>query len=68
MPALVEVGIVAVDTPDDVFDPHPGGPELVTHRQEVVDPDRRVEHRAQDAPLPVLDALGDLDLALLGEE
>ena len=36
--------------------------------EDLLDRDRRVQHHLQDAPLAVLDALGDLDLALAREQ
>ena len=42
--------------------------QLVAQLEDLLDRDRRVEHDLQHAPLAVLDALGDLDLALAGEQ
>ena len=42
--------------------------QLVAELEDLLDRDRRVEHDLQHAPLAVLDALGDLDLALAREQ
>src|SRR6185436_17905509 len=68
VPLLVEVGIVGVDVPDDVLDPQPRVPELGAEEDNLVHRGGRTEHDLQDAPLPVLDALRDRDLAFARQQ
>ena len=68
VPLLVELGVLLVDVADDLLDADLLLLELVAELEDLLDGDRRVEHDLQHAPLALLDALGDLDLALAGEQ
>src|SRR5678816_1292393 len=65
---LVELGLVLVDVLDDVLDPDLAAAQPLADLEQLLDGDRAVEHGLQHLALAVLDALGDLDLALAGEQ
>ena len=68
VPLLVELGVLLVDVPDDLLDADLLLAQLVGEAEDLLDRDRRVQHDLQHAPIAVLDALGDLDLALAREQ
>src|SRR5450631_1157430 len=68
VPLLVELCVLFVRVLDDLLDANLLLPQLVAQLEDLLDGDRRVEHDLQHAPLAVLDPLGDLDLALTGEQ
>src|SRR6185437_8445027 len=65
---LVELGLVLVDVLDDVLDADLALAQALADLEQFLDGDRAVEHGLQHLALAVLDALGDLDLALAGEQ
>ncbi|HXU05326.1 MAG TPA: hypothetical protein VN903_30410 [Polyangia bacterium] len=65
---FVEIGIVGVDIPDDVLDPQLRLAEIGGQKDNLVHRDRRRKHDPQHAPLSVLDALRDLDLAFARQQ
>ena len=68
VPLLVELGVLLVGVLDDVLDADLLLAQLVAELEDLLDRDRAVEHDLQHPALAVLDALGDLDLALAGEQ
>ena len=68
VPLLVELGVFFVGVMDDLLDADLLLAELVAELEDLLDGDRRVEHDLQRRPLALLDALGDLDFALAGEQ
>jgi hypothetical protein len=65
---LVELAVLLVGVADDLLDADLVLPELVAEVDDLADGDRAVQDGAEDGVLALLDALGDLDLALAGEE
>ncbi len=68
VPRLIELGVVLVRVFDDFFDPNLLLSQLVAQIQDLLDGHAGVEHHLQHATLAVLDALGNLHLALAGEQ
>ncbi len=68
VPLLVELGVLLVDVLDDLLDADLLLAQPVADVEDLLDRDRGVQHHLQDAPLALLDALRDLDLALAREE
>ena len=65
---LVELAVLLVDVLDDLFDADLLMPQLVGELEDRFDRNRGVQDDLQDPTAPLLHLLGDLDLALAGEQ
>jgi len=68
VPGLIELGIVLVRILDDFLDPDLLFSQLVAEIQDLLDGHAGVEHHLQHTTLAVLDAFGNLHLALAGQQ
>ena len=68
VPVLVELGVILVRVLDHLLDPNLLLSQLIAQIQDLLDGDGGIEHHLQHTALAVLYALGDLHLALAGQQ
>ena len=68
VPVLIELSVILVGVPDHLLDPNLLLSQPVAQIQGLLDGDTGIEHHLQHTALAVLHALGDLHLALAGQQ